>query len=1068
MQIKLVAILMLLCTLHTYAGANAQHVTLKGKDLSLVQVLQQIKQQTGYSFFYNNKLIEGAQPLTIDVKNMPLQQALTLCFEHQPFTYRIYSNNIILEPKKVSKVISPFKIADEEYTIRGRVYNTHEPPDGLGEVNISVKGKQTGTTTDADGYFTIRVLKNDVLEFSRVGYQNVEFTVLREEKNLNIAMKEVVTTLNEVVVTGLGEQQKRHMASAVSSINVASNINNKPITTLSQGLQGGVTGIQVTQSSGLPGGDAATIKIRGISTLGNSNPLVLVDGVPMDMNQIDPVTVASVTILKDAAAAAIYGARAANGVIVVTTKRGVPGKVSVTYDGYYGIQKPTSLPETVDAVTYMNMYNEAQINAGNARYYTDSAIARTARGYDPLNYPNTNWVNLMVNKSAPITNHSVSISGGNNVARFAVTGNYIYQKGMIPTNDMSRFNIRANTSITLSKNFLVNLDMLAIKLNYMTPNRTAGNQGNRILEDIYRVPPTTLPKYPSKDDGQDYYGSYVDIVNPLAYAEKGGYIKRENGQASLNLQPKWTVFKGFNLRGQFSYRLNSDVTHTYRDNVNFFDYNTGSLLRSWTTQRSVAQSRTTYYYLAASADYTLRLHDHFIYAMAGYSQEETNSGDWDIYSMISGFAKVNYSFKDKYLAEATLRTDGSSRFAPGHKYGYFPSFAVGWNVHNEKFLRENPVIRTLKLRASYGKLGNENIGLYKYQTVISTTNGVESTYGNPDISWETVNMLDAGFDLSLFKAGKLDVTFDIYNKKTTGIILNPPLPGVGGFQGVVPVNAGKVENKGVEASVNYNDKIGAVNFSVRPGFSYNKNTINTLRGGPYISGSTIQQEGYSINSIYGYKTSGLLQSSDFDASGNALIPILNNEKPGDIKYLDISGPDGKPDGIIDANDQMLIGNPTPRLTYFSNIQASYKNFDLDILAQGSGQSDDVLTGMFAQPLDFSADGGVPTAYYASNYWTTDRTNARYPRISANPTNNKLISDFWFQNAAYLRIKYIQLGYTFNSQWIKNRGISSARLYVNAQNPFTFTSMKFLDPESQGNQWTYSISKAYTVGISIKL
>ncbi len=308
----------------------------------------------------------------------------------------------------------------------------------------------------------------------------------------------------------------------LASLDVSSNITGKPLTTLSQSLQGGVTGLQVTQNSGLPGGDAAAIKIRGISTLGNSDPLVLVDGIPMDMNHIDPVTVQSVTVLKDAAAAAIYGARAANGVIVVTTKRGTPGKMAVTYDGYVGVQVPVSLPGVVEAPEYMRMYNEALVNAGRPPSYSDSVIMNTIEGVDPVKFPNTNWIDEVIDQRAPITSHSLSVSGGNNIARFALTGNYTYQKGMLPVNNMGRFNIRANTSITLSKNFVVNLDMLAIKRNTLTPNRTSGNNGNRLLEDIYRVPPTILPKYPEVEGKPTVYGRHVDIVNPVAYAERGG------------------------------------------------------------------------------------------------------------------------------------------------------------------------------------------------------------------------------------------------------------------------------------------------------------------------------------------------------------------------------------------------------------------------------------------------------------------------------------------------------------------------------------------------------------------
>jgi TonB-linked SusC/RagA family outer membrane protein len=481
-------------------------------------------------------------------------------------------------------------------------------------------------------------------------------------------------------------------------------------------------------------------------------------------------------------------------------------------------------------------------------------------------------------------------------------------------------------------------------------------------------------------------------------------------------------------------------------------------------QRSVSSARATYYYLGANADYTLTRGDHLIFVMAGYSQEETNSGDWDVSSMISGYAKLNYSYQNKYLFEGTIRTDGSSRFSPNNRFGYFPSVALGWNVHNENFLQHVAFINNFKLRASYGYLGNENIGLYKYQTLISSSSGVETTYGNPDISWETVHMADAGADIGLFN-GKLELTVDYYNKTTNNIILNPSLPLVGGFEGEVPVNAGRVENKGWELSMNYNTRVGKnISISIRPGVSYNTNTILNLVAGPYINstGTTINQVGSSIGSLYGYKTDGLLQAGNFDNNGKAMVPVLSNAAPGDIKYLDLSG-----DGEINAKDQTIIGNPVPQLNYFSNFSISYKKLQLEFLLQGTNKSDAVLLDMFALPLDLSKDGGVPTKYYAANYWTPDRTGARFPRLSTAPANNKLSSDFWFQNGAYMRVKFIQLGYDLTSPFLKRTGINSLRMYLNAQNPLTFTSLKLTDPESRGNQWTYGIMKTYTLGCNIQ-
>ncbi|WP_316813724.1 TonB-dependent receptor [Pedobacter heparinus] len=1067
---KVTMVLLWMGMMTTYANTYAQlRMNIDLIRGNLPELFQQIQKQSDYLIIYKDDFIKlnKYEELNLKLNNKTVKEILDKALKYSGLSYTISGRQILI----LAKERASGAVQDSLLTIRGRVYDTHEPPSGLPGVSVRIKGSTSGTTTDGDGYFNIKAKKGDVLVFSMISFLTNEYTVVREDKSLNLSLKENVSALNEVVVVGLNEQQKKHIASSLATLNVKSNIEGKPITTLSQSLQGGVTGINVSQGSGLPGGDAATIKIRGISTLGNSDPLVLVDGIPMDMNHIDPVTVESVTVLKDAAAAASYGSRGANGVIVVTTKRGVAGKIAVTYDGYYGVQQASSLPQTVDAPTYMRMHNEASFNYSptNQLPFTQEQIDNTRNGMDPvtnngLAFANSNWLDMLVDNAAPISSNSLSLSGGSSVARFALTGNYTYQKGIIPNSFMKRFNIRANTTISLSDKFQVNMDMLAIRRDTQEPNRPSGTGGNRILEDMYRVPPTIIPKFPVKD-GRVFYGQYVDIVNPLAYAEVGGTRSNEFGQSSINLQPRWEVFKNFNLKGQFSFRLNSDVFRDRRENFNHFDYFTGNLLRTWALQRTTNAdpARTTYYYVGATADYTLNIDNHRVFALAGYSQEETNSKSWDVFSMVSAFAKLNYSYKDKYLLEGTVRTDGSSRFGPGNKFGVFPSVALGWNLHNENFLAGSKLINNLKLRASYGKLGNDNIGLYKYQTLINNSNGVETTYGNPNVTWESVNMLDIGLDLGLLSNNKLEFTFDYYDKKTKDIILTPVLPLVGGFEADVPVNAGELLNRGWEASLNYNERIGQhISISFRPGVSYNRNELLKIQNGPYISPTVINQVGSSINSIYGYKTDGLLQSTDFDGNGLPLIPVLPNSKPGDIKYLDLNG-----DRVIGDEDQGVIGNPMPKLNYFANFRIAYKNFDFETLLQGTGNNDAVLLGMFARPLDFSGDGGIPTTYYADHYWTPERTDARFPRLSISPANNKLSSDFWFQNAAFLRVKFAQIGYNFQTPFMKRLGVNAVRAYINAQNPLTFTSVKITDPESRGNQWTYGIVKLYTIGFNVK-
>jgi TonB-linked SusC/RagA family outer membrane protein len=952
----------------------------------------------------------------------------------------------------------------ETVTIRGTVYNTHEPPEPLPGATIRIKNTNSGTTTDEKGYFTLNAKKGDVLVFSMISFSTFEFVVKKAENNLSISLKEDVSALNEVVVVGFSEQQKKHVASAVSSVNVATQVEGKPITQISQALQGGVTGINVTQGSGLPGSDVAKIVIRGNSNLSLPEPFVLVDGVPMNMNDLDPATIESITVLKDAAAAAIYGSRAANGVVLVTTKRGVPGKILVRYDAYAGVQTPTYMPEIVDAPTYARMYNEAQVNFGRQPLYTEDYINKTISGEDPLNYPNTNWQDLILDKAAPMTSHTLAVSGGNSTARFAFTGTYLYQKGMLPVNDGKKFNIRANTSVSLTDKFTLYLDALAIKSYNTQPLRPNGTGGNRILQDVFRVPPTVVARFPDVN-GRALYGRYADIVNPLAYAEKGGWQGDGEDNAVINVQPKWGILPGLNFNGQFSFKINSAVTQRNRDPYNFYDYNTGAILQSWGADRGSSQYRNTSYYAAANLDYTIDQGDHYLFLLGGYSQDERADGPWSKIKILSFYSKANYSFKDKYLLELTVRGDGSSKFGPGNKWGVFPSAAIGWNMHNEAFMQNLGFVSNFKLRGSYGLLGNEGaIGPYRYQSLIGTT-GIEGTLGNPDITWETVSMLNAGVDIGLLKNNKIELTLDYYDKLTTDLLMSPPISYVGGFSGTPPMNGGKVRNTGFEIALNYNERINEdFTFYLKPGFTYNQNRIEELgRGAPYISGSSVHNVGDPIRSYYGYASNGLLQEADFDAEGDPLVPIFAGQKPGDIRYVDQDA-----DGVISSTDLKVLKRfVDPKTVYFGNFGMNYKRFDFEMLVQGAGGRATFYNSMHARPLDESGDGGIPTKYYSENYWTPERTDAEFPRLLVNSGSNKLFSDFWFRNGAYTRIKFLQLGYNFHTDWLQKAGIAGGRVYVNAQNPFTWSELDLIDPESMGTEWTYPVMKVYTFGFNLK-
>lgn len=1039
-------------------------LNLSFKDAKMEQVLDVISQQSGIKIAYNTAELATNRKVSVSLKTSDIEKALSLVLGNG-YTFKQIDDYIAIARKtEENHPVNVGAVNDKSLVVQGQILEKTEPPYPLAGVNIMIKGTTTGTISDQNGYFTISAKKGDVIVFNFIGFKPYEYVVSRAISNLSVSMQEDSQVLDEVVATGFSEEKKLNTISSVASLDVAKNLSTKPITSLSQSLQGGITGLNVSQSSGLPGADAAVIKIRGISTLGTSDPLVLVDGVPMNMNNLDPNTIESVTVLKDAAAAAIYGARAANGVIVVKTKRGVAGKVNISYNGYYGIQEATSLPKFVNAAEYMDMVNVANKNIGGGEVYSPEAIIATRDHTNLVRYPDTNWTDYMFDTGS-LQSHSVSVSGGSNLARFALTANYLKNDGLIQNTNSDRLNIRANTSVSLLDNLSVNMDFNSYRTNRDEPLHSNG--GNMITY-MYTTPPNTVIRYPNKEGSNIvYYGNRPEQRNPAAILERGGIRTNLEDNISINIAPRWEVIPGLVLRAQYSYRVSSSATKETREAYNFFDYDSDAFLATWGAAYGASKGRSSYYYLGGTAEYTLDLNKHRLFAIAGYNQELTNDGDWDQWSMVSVFAKANYTYGRRYLLEGTVRRDGSSRFGKGNKFGVFPSIGAGWNLHEEAFMKSfSKHLNEFKLRASYGLLGNENIGLYKYQTLIDAGNGKESVYGNPDITWETVRMMDIGVDIRLFR--DFTVTFDYYNKLTKDMIITPPISYIGGI-GSAPLNSGEVRNIGWELDVNYNKQI-TKDFSINAhvGLSQNKNKIENLFGAPYDNGNTINQIGYALGSYYVYPTDGLLQEADFTRNDKGkLVPnkgvvIFDGQEPGDIHYLD-----NDKDGKITIADRVIRGNDQPKLNYFANLSLNYRKLDFEVLFQGVTGVDDYYSEPYSFGLNTAGDGLTPMTVQ-KDYWTPANPGARYPRLAPNSTygNNNHRSDYWRFDASYCRVKYIQLGYTFDQMGLKKVGISNIRLYLNVQNPFIIAKENLVDPESRGQKGAYPLVKTYSAGLSL--
>ncbi|ARS40359.1 hypothetical protein CA265_12110 [Sphingobacteriaceae bacterium GW460-11-11-14-LB5] len=1055
---KITTFLMFITIMHVSANSLAQKINLSRQNMTLKEFFYQIKKQTGYNISYANQVINDETKIDANFKDVSLETVLTQVLNSHGVTFRISENNITLKPLPQHLIVND-KVKDDLFLIKGFVFSTSEPPVPLQSVTVTVKGTQRRTVTEADGSFQIKVAKDEVLVFTITGYNTREIPVPANRNSINVSLTENVNALEQVVVTGVGTQQVKNIASSVSVVNM-SNINNKPITQLSQALQGGTTGISVTQSSGLPGGDAASIKIRGIASSLGSAPLILVDGIPYGIDKLDPNTIESVSILKDAAAAAIYGARAGNGVIVITTKRGRPDIIELGYNSFFGFQQPTmGHPKFVDAPTYMEIVNTAQKNIGATPPYKQGAIDSTRFGLNPMLYPNTNWYKTVVKEWTPMQQHSLNVSGGNSTARFAITATYLNQPNMLSVGGFDRATIRGNTSVNLSKNVVTFLDFVASREN-IEETYVSGFGMGAIMSYIYSVPPTILPKYPERADRPNYsfYGVFGENFNPIAQLEKGGTVNTLKDDILLNLRPKWTIIPGLSLKGQFSYRIMSGSVKSSRDQYLFFDYFTNAKIgRDFETVRNAGSAeRRSYYYIGGNLDYNKTFGKHNINAILLYSQEYDNTSVWDVKTLLSYLGKAYYSYNGKYLLELGLRRDGSSLFAPGKRWGYFPSVATGWNISSENFLKDLKFLSSMKLRASYGSLGNNNINPYSYQTTINSS-GSEAVFGNPDITWEKMKIFNVGTDISLF-SNKLDFTFEWYNKATTDLILIPP-PTLSSGRGTTPTNIGELNNRGIEFKIAYNTVVNNnLKFSTTVGYSYNKTKIIKLATNlPIIQGNTRKMAGGPFTEFWGYKTGGLLTAQDMANK----VPIMSGQLEGDIKYIDING-----DGVINTSDWTGLGTAEPLSNYFANISVTFKNFDFEVQVNGVGKNLKFYGGRYAYPLDVGGVSGPPLVEQ-TDYWAPTNLNAKYPRLRPSAGNNGQFSDYWAVNAAFTRIRYLQLGYTLPStitkKWAKN-----LRVYVNAQNPLTFSDMKLLDPESGGNQSTYSIMKVYSVGVNVNL
>lgn len=970
-------------------------------------------------------------------------------------------------------------------------------------VSILVKGTATGTTTDFDGKFTLNAVTGKILQVSYVGYVTQE--VKAAPSFMHITLQEDFAKLEEVVVVGYGTQKKVNLTGSVSSV-TAEELANKPVTSTAQALAGLAPGLSVLTNSGRPGA-GATVRIRGTGTFSSAgnDPLVLIDGLSGSIDDVDPNDIQSISFLKDAASASIYGNRAANGVILIETKKGTEGKTRITYNNSFGWQKATELPDFLPSWEYAEYYNMAMTNMGRQEAYSAEQIQKYKNGSDPDNYPNVNHLKWLLESGSGFQHqHNVSIQGGNSKTSYNFSVGYRNQEGMTAKTNNERMTALLSLKSEIAKGLTLNVNLNAYNNKYNAP------YGSGSIDGMIGYAVREAPIYAGqKSDGS--FG-YQDNYSPEAWLNSESFVENTSRNVSGAAQLTWaTPIKGLSFIGKAGVNYYTAYNKTYLAET-YFDENKTVGPNSL----YIYSANNTYTTVEAMATYEKQIKDHHFKLLAGTSVEQSNnksidgsrntfpnnylyelgSGDKTTasnssnlseYALISYFGRLNYSLKDRYLLEGNLRYDGSSRFAKGHRWGVFPSVSAGWRVSEESFWKDSKissVFDNLKLRASYGVLGNQNIGTYPYQQTYSLgydypiggslqSGAYIASYNNQNITWEKTAITDIGIDFSLFN-GALSGTVDYFYKYTSDILSSVEKADIMG-RGVGQSNVGAVSNKGIEINLTYNGKVGKdFRFSISPNFTWVKNAVEELSNGATEEINNNRIVGEPIGIIYGYETEGLfVDQAEIDAAPEQLVG-KSSLKPGYVRYKDISGPDGVPDGKVDAEyDRKVLGSTTPKFYYGLNLTASYKGFDFSALLQGLGGHKRLIGSYMAYAF---YNGGQIQRWQADNCWTEQNPDkwAEYPRLETLNMNNTNLqtSDYWMRDASFLRVKNVQIGYTLPKAWTQKAGIEQVRVYVSGQNLFSFNSFyKGWDPENEISTGDapsyYPINAVYSFGFNFK-
>ena len=983
-------------------------------------------------------------------------------------------------------------------------------------VSVTVKGSATGTTTDLNVHFTLNAPRSATLVLSYIGMITQEVKV-NSRSMINVTLQEDINSLDEVVVVGYGTQKKIHLTGSIASVS-SKELLKSTTSNVSQALVGKLPGLISQQATGAPGADDVSLLVRGHSTYnGGDGPLILVDGVERSMAYINPNEVESVTILKDAASCAVYGMKAAAGVILVTTKRGTEGKTAINYKGSLTLSHATTLPKFMNGTHYMQWYNYARRMDGEKAYFTDEEIAMTTNGDPTDGFENTDWQEPIY-RTTLMHQHNLSISGGNEKTRYFLSGGFMKQNGFIKGFELERGNFRSNIDTQVTKDISVSLNVAGKINDYYQPG--GDSYENQTTNNVVGVLLYAAPFVPLEYEGMPTSG-YRGASNPEYAAGHSGYSKTRTMRLETSAKIEYSLKAGMFVGWDWQDRDSRSFKYSYE--LMLYKPESKKYVRQYASNlqptggMSVGDEKEQQVVLRPSISYNQKFGLHDVGALFLYEQTERKGNTLTGYrsdfalldidelpfgstihptdgnfssSIRQGYAgyvgRFNYAYNNRYLAEFTFRYDGSYHFKKGNRWGFFPSASLGWVASEEDFFKELfPQVERFKLRASFGILGSDNVDPFLYRkqyawaknsTVFGTTPQAVNTlynkvsYPMENLTWEKCRSINVGFELSAWN-GLLGIEFDVFYKYTYDILRSiggvyPP--SLGGHYPSIE-NSGTFDNRGFEMTVKHRNHIGKFNYSLNGNLSFARNKI--LRMTQADNTKPWQNRlGTSVGSIWGLKSLGLYQTqAEIDA---APLPISETPRLGDIRYLDYNG-----DGLISWDDEVKIARPTtPEMMFSLMADANWKGFDLSVQLQGAALCDKLLCGEWNNgardqtPLTRPFYAGWDNApyYLVENSWRPDNTNAEYPRLSTVAyANNAQVSDFWKRNGAYVRLKNVTLGYTLPQSWVKKSGISNLRLFASGHNLFTLTEFKYLDPESANViQGYYPQQRTFTFGVDV--